>query len=160
MNSPHQVRIHCLVDRQFSRKIRRTDLRQAVYAAFDSAGEHSGGALTLVITDDACIHELNRVYRGIDAPTDVLSFGDIGSAPTFKLSSHTQTYWGDIVISYPQAIEQADAFGHSVEEEVRLLAVHGALHLLGYDHEQPTDKERMWSAQKASLLSLGISWEP
>ena len=65
-------------------------------------------------------------------------------------------YWGDIVISYPRAAEQAARYGHSVEEELLTLVVHGTLHLLNYDHECIEDRERMWRLQDDVLERLGI----
>jgi probable rRNA maturation factor len=67
---------------------------------------------------------------------------------------------GDIVISYPRAVEQAAEYGHSVLDELLILAVHGALHLLGHDHESAEDKEEMWCAQAEVLAELAIPWQP
>ncbi|MCX8126446.1 MAG: rRNA maturation RNase YbeY, partial [Dehalococcoidia bacterium] len=62
---------------------------------------------------------------------------------------------GEVVISYPQAVRQAEAAGHSIKAEIALLVVHGVLHLLGYDHENVSDKRRMWRRQRAVLAKLG-----
>jgi probable rRNA maturation factor len=160
MNPTSRVKIHCQVNHPFSRKVKRAGLRQAVHAALDSAAEQRAGALTLLITDDAHIKELNLAYRGIDTPTDVLSFGSAEAGSGFVSSPSTEIYWGDIVISYPRAFEQASTFGHPATEEVWLLIIHGVLHLLGYDHEQIEDQEQMWSVQRAALANLGIQWQP
>ena len=110
------------------------------------------GDLTIVLTDDAQLHELNRDYLGIDAPTDVLSF------PASETDPETgRRYLGDILISVPRAGEQARAAGHALEAEVQLLAVHGTLHLLGFDHAEAGEKARMWKAQAEVLESLGLS---
>ncbi|MDP2777432.1 MAG: rRNA maturation RNase YbeY, partial [Anaerolineales bacterium] len=85
--------------------------------------------ITIVLTDDAQLHELNRDYLGVDAPTDVLSFPASESDPETG-----STYLGDILISIPRAAQQAQAAGHPVDAEVQLLVVHAVLHLLGYDH--------------------------
>ena len=106
--------------------------------------------LGLVIGDDAQLHELNRQYRGIDAPTDVLSFAMTegeGNRP-FVLPAGVPLHLGDVIVSYPRAIDQAQAAGHSVEEELDLLVVHGVLHLLGYDHDTDERKQAMWSRQE------------
>ena len=107
--------------------------------------------LSIVLTDNARLHELNLNYLGVDAPTDVLSF------PASETDPETGArYLGDILISIPRAQEQADAAGHPLESEVQLLIVHGMLHLLGYDHADPDEKDRMWKAQSEILQSLGL----
>jgi len=116
------------------------------------AHRSADGDLTIVLTDDAQLHELNRHYLGIDAPTDVLSF------PASETDPETaRRYLGDILISVPRAEEQACAAGHALEAEVQLLAVHGTLHLLGYDHAEAEEKARMWKAQAEVLKKLGLS---
>ncbi len=114
--------------------------------------------LTVVITNDVRIRELNRTYRDVDAPTDVLSFSNI--TDEVAVPGTDDSYLGDVIISYERAGEQAAALGHSVDEEIALLVVHGVLHLLGYDHEEPGDKRCMWSVQDAALDALGIVWRP
>ncbi len=152
------LRIHCRVAPPFTRKVKRASLRRAAQAAFESAGEERSGELTLVVTDDARVKELNRVYRGVDSPTDVLAFGDTSEAD--GLLPPSTIYFGDVVISYPRTVEQAAAYGHPIEEELSLLVVHGVLHLLGYDHVQTSDQEEMWRVQSAALARLGIHWQP
>jgi probable rRNA maturation factor len=115
-------------------------------------------SLTVVITNDVRIRELNRTFRDVDTPTDVLSFSNI--ADKAAVPGMDDSYLGDVVISYERAGEQAAALGHSVEEEIALLVVHGVLHLLGYDHEEPGNKRRMWSVQDDALEALGIAWRP
>jgi probable rRNA maturation factor len=108
--------------------------------------------MTIVLTDDAQLHELNREYLGVDAPTDVLSF------PASEADPETGTpYLGDVLISIPRAKQQAKAAGHSVEDEVQLLVVHGTLHLLGHDHAEAGEKARMWKAQADVMSGLGLS---
>jgi probable rRNA maturation factor len=113
---------------------------------------HPPAELTVVIADDGVLRELNRAFRGMDAPTDVLSFG--GEAPGFVVAPDAADYLGDVVISYPHA--QAQATGHSVEAELALLVIHGVLHLLGYDHLEPDEKEAMWRQQATALEKLGL----
>lgn len=116
------------------------------------AHQSTNGDLTIVLTDDVQLHELNRDYLGIDAPTDVLSF------PASETDPETgRRYLGDILISVPRADEQAGIAGHAVEAEVQLLVVHGTLHLLGYEHAEAAEKARMWKAQADVLESLGLS---
>ena len=113
--------------------------------------ETQDGELSIVLTDDARLQELNRDYLGIDAPTDVLSF------PASETDPQTGArYIGDILISVPRAQSQADAAGHTLESELQLLVVHGVLHLLGHDHADPKEKKRMWQAQAEILKSLDL----
>ena len=105
--------------------------------------------VTLVLTDDAQVHELNRQFRQVDAPTDVLSF------PAGEVDPDTgNQYLGDIIISVPRALAQAEAEGHSAVDELRLLVVHGVLHLLGYDHADEREQSLMWAAQTEILARL------
>ncbi len=107
--------------------------------------------MTIVITDDDQLRQLNREFRDIDAPTDVLSF------PTDFTDPETEApYLGDIVISYPRAERQAAAGGHSTMTELQLLVTHGVLHLLGHDHAETKEKKEMWRAQKEILGQLGL----
>jgi probable rRNA maturation factor len=108
--------------------------------------------MTIVLTDDAQLQELNREYLGVDIPTDVLSFPATESDPETGA-----TYLGDILISVPRAKQQAETAGHAVEAEVQLLVVHGTLHLLGHDHAMAGEKERMWNAQAEVMSKLGLS---
>lgn len=126
-------------------------LKGAARAVLEHESESQEGELSIVLTDDARLQELNRDYLGIDAPTDVLSF------PASETDPQTGArYIGDILISVPRARSQADAAGHPVESEVQLLVVHGMLHLLGYDHAEPQEKARMWKVQAGILESLGL----
>jgi probable rRNA maturation factor len=116
-----------------------------------ASGESPDTELTIVLTDDAQLRELNRDYLGIDAPTDVLSF------PASETDPETGArYLGDILISVPRARDQAEAAGHPLESELQLLVVHGVLHLLGHDHAQAEEKARMWKAQAEILEGLGL----
>lgn len=116
------------------------------------AYQSTDGDLTIVLTDDTQLRELNRSYLGIDAPTDVLSF------PASETDPETaRRYLGDILISIPRAEEQARAAGHALEAEVQLLTVHGTLHLLGYNHAKADEKARMWKVQAQILERIGLS---
>lgn len=144
----------------YAQEVEGASLRKAARAAFKSAGGQGAGALTVMVTDDAQVRELNRAYRRVDAPTDVLAFGEAGGENGFVPPPGETRYWGDIIMSYPRAMEQAATYGHPVQEELSLLVIHGMLHLMGYDHEQAGDKEKMWAAQRAALVQLGIGWQP
>src|SRR5438270_8040378 len=99
----------------------------------------------LTLTGDEHLREYNRRYRGLDEPTDVLAFPaqDKPSDQRFQAPPGTEQWLGDIVISLPRARRQAREAGHPVNDEVRLLAVHGFLHLLGYDHAEAADESAM-----------------
>jgi probable rRNA maturation factor len=108
--------------------------------------------LSVVLVDEERIQGLNRKFLDIDAPTDVLSF------PADEPDPETgRRYLGDVVISLPRAIEQAQERGHPAEAEMQLLVVHGVLHLLGHDHSRTEEKDRMWGVQNQALVGLGLS---
>jgi probable rRNA maturation factor len=123
----------------------------AAIAALQQANAATG-ALTVVLTDSGTLQALNRRFAGVDAATDVLAFADGSIDPESQL-----TYYGDVVISVPQAQAQAAQAGHSLDDELALLAVHGVLHLMGHDHSSQDGRERMLSAQAATLKRLGRS---
>ncbi|MCX8062924.1 MAG: rRNA maturation RNase YbeY [Anaerolineales bacterium] len=126
-------------------------LSKAAQATLSAIPTHPKGDLTIVLTNDAQIHSLNRQYRGIDSPTDVLSFMIEEINP-----QSGRKYLGDVVISLDRAREQAAAAGHLLTTELALLGVHGVLHLCGYDHEQSADKAQMWAMQDTILALLKI----
>ncbi|MBC8264517.1 MAG: rRNA maturation RNase YbeY [Anaerolineales bacterium] len=109
--------------------------------------------LSLIITDDETIRELNHRFRGVDAPTDVLAFG-AGTAEHFVSAPESPPYLGDVVISYQRALAQAEEFGHTVTEELKLLLTHGILHLLGYDHQEETEAQKMKEREEATLAKV------
>jgi probable rRNA maturation factor len=126
-------------------------LERAAHAVLTHEAQSLDSELSIVLTDDARLQQLNREYLGVDAPTDVLSF------PAAETDPETGArYIGDILISIPRARVQANAAGHPLESEVQLLVVHGVLHLLGHDHAQPEEKARMWKAQAKILAGLGL----
>ncbi|NTW02359.1 MAG: rRNA maturation RNase YbeY, partial [Oscillochloris sp.] len=112
---------------------------RAISAVLRAEGGDVALEVGVLITDDAHIHTLNRDYRGVDAPTDVLSFGDDGPASVFVAHAEGPRYLGDIAISYERVLAQADEYGHSPARELAYLSAHGTLHLLGYDHERGPD---------------------
>jgi len=128
-------------------------LRAAVDAVLNIE-QVSAVALTILLTDDEKMRSLNRQFRSVDKTTDVLSFsfGD-DQVPL----GESLVYLGDIAISAPYAYRQAAAQGHGATAEVQLLAIHGILHLLGYDHEAAEAKQRMWAVQRKALDQLGLA---
>jgi len=132
--------------------INSTLLEGAALAALKEQAAPQDASLSILLTDDAQIQKLNSEYRGIDAPTDVLSFEVHERDPETGF-----LYLGEIIISTPTATRQANKNGHSLEAEVQLLVVHGVLHLLGHDHAEAEDKNKMWATQAKILTSLGLS---
>jgi probable rRNA maturation factor len=117
--------------------------------------------VSLLLADDATLHRLNRRYRSIDRPTDVLSFSQLegpdlraqalASAPTLQL--------GDVAVSVERARRQASDFGHPFDRELAYLFVHGLLHLLGYDHEADEERAAMRRVEEAALGAAGLARE-
>lgn len=124
------------------------------------------GEVALTFVDNEQIHELNREYRGIDRPTDVLSFALNESVEEeldilYEIEDEQELdemndLLGDIIISTERAKEQADEYGHSLEREIGFLFVHGFLHLLGYDHQDEPSEQIMMDKQEAVLEKVGL----
>lgn len=105
--------------------------------------------ITLQLTSDEVMRELNQTYLGKNSTTDVLAFNQDYFDP-----ENGRLYLGDIIISVDQAHAQALENEHSLNEECALLAIHGILHLLGYDHSEAKEKDRMWQLQESILQKL------
>lgn len=132
-------------------------LVKAVLTVLNQEGENVASAVSIVITDNEAVAELNRDFRGIDSPTDVLSFpADPLPEELAEELGDEPPYLGDLVIAYPYALAQAEREQHHPAESFMLLVVHGTLHLLGYDHNTPESRAEMWAAQDAALTTLGI----
>lgn len=126
-------------------------LREAALKALQLDRLEELPSISVKITDDQTIQELNANYRGIDNSTDVLSFEADYYDPDLE-----SIYLGDVVISYPYAAAQAEKRGHPIDSELQLLVIHGVLHLMGYDHGLERDKEVMWLKQEMVLKELGL----
>ncbi len=180
--------INIQVDDDFADLVDPATLQQAIELTLTTCSEPAG-MLSLVITDDATVRQLNRDYRGIDTPTDVLSFANQDAPPLdvalpavaawedgaeneedekkgqddallsadlpLDVAAELRLYLGDIIIAYPYAAQQAVDYQNSVAAELRLLAVHGVLHLLGYDHDSAEDEAAMWALQRQILAHFG-----
>ncbi|MCI7055705.1 MAG: rRNA maturation RNase YbeY [Selenomonas bovis] len=137
-----------------------TEIEENVRAAAEKVGELYGvenAEVSVTLTNNDYIHQLNRKYRQIDRPTDVLSFAlneseepDIENGPDINVL-------GDIILSVERAEEQAVDYGHSLRREIAFLTVHGMLHLLGYDHMEEADRLEMEKEQRYVMEQLGIS---
>lgn len=133
---------------------------QAVARLNDLAAE---AEVDVTIVDDAEIHELNREYRGMDKPTDVLSFAldedNEDSDEPELLGAPEEHLYGDIIISAETALRQAEEYGHGLERELTYLAVHGMFHLLGYDHMTEAEKAVMRAKEEEALRAINLSEE-
>ncbi|HPF83036.1 MAG TPA: rRNA maturation RNase YbeY [Bacilli bacterium] len=107
----------------------------------------------IIIVDNEYIHNLNKNYRNIDRPTDVITFALEDNKDFLEIDHRVL---GDIYISIDKAIEQANEYGHSLKREICFLAVHGFLHLLGYDHMKKEDEEVMFPLQEVILNEADI----
>lgn len=138
------------------------ELEDYVRLAVEKVGELYDAAdaeVSVTLTDNAHIHELNRTYRGIDRPTDVLSFALNESDEPEILDGPDVDVLGELVISVERAKEQAIEYGHSLRREIAFLTVHGMLHLLGYDHMEEEDRKEMEEEQRYVMEQLGIPRE-
>lgn len=117
----------------------------------------------VTIVDDEEIHALNREYRNMDKPTDVLSFAldeDCEDSDEPELVGGPEEHLlGDIIISAETALRQAEEYGHGLEREMTYLAVHGMFHLLGYDHMTDEDKAKMRAKEEEALRAINLSEE-
>lgn len=122
---------------------------------------------SVTIVTNERIHEINREYRGVDRPTDVISFalddqidGVIDPVkPNDQMATVLNHHYGDIVISIDQATIQSKEYGHSLQRELGFLACHSLLHLLGYDHQTKEDEKEMFGLQKEILNAYGLTKE-
>ena len=130
-------------------------IRNTVAAVLEYEGVSAESELSVLLVDDRGIQDLNRDFRGIDRPTDVLSFPS-GDYPLAE--GETYLYVGDMALSLERARKQAEEYGHSYEREVAFLTAHSVLHCLGYDHVDGREQERqMFSRQEAILSGMGLS---
>lgn len=145
------------IDKNFQKYLRRVWLHRVVEHSLATQDIGSEVELGLLITDDETVRKLNQKYRGVDEPTDVLSFAlaerKLGSSP-FITPPDGLLHLGEVVISYPQAVRQAEENKHKVEEELALLVIHGILHLLGYEHDKPAREQEMRGLEKRVLSEV------
>ena len=139
-------------------------MRRAVYAVLGETGVTVPSAVDILYTDDEGIRGYNAEYRGLDRPTDVLSFPLLGLSPRTagRISGKDadpetgKVFLGDIVVSVQRAEAQAAEYGHAPEREMGFLCAHAVLHLLGYDHETDADRAAMRAAEEAVMAELGL----
>lgn len=149
------------VDEPYVDLVSEQEVISAAVAAADAAERAGDGPLpapaeaSIRITGDDEIHALNREYRGVDRPTDVLSFALL-EGDTVPLPSDVALPLGQVVVSYPTATRQAAELGHSTSMEVAWLVIHGVLQLLGYLHETEEDAVVMEGIEDRALRALGF----
>ena len=137
----------------------RTLVKKCCLETLYEEGYKGSFEVSVTVTDNEGIREINKEYRNIDKETDVLSFPATDAGESFTRSRETGCFiLGDIVISLEKAVAQAQEYGHSFEREAAFLTVHSMLHLLGYDHVNSEEEEReMFGKQDIILEAMGIS---
>jgi probable rRNA maturation factor len=151
--------IEISVEEEFQGLVDRDWVRKIAQKVLEAEGVAPPYEVSLVFTDSETVQELNRNYRGVDEPTDVLAFYMLSQQEadfSFVLPPDGVTHLGEVIISYPQAVEQAREQGHPVEQELALLIIHGILHLLGYDHEEAEDEAEMRAREKELLEEIAL----
>jgi probable rRNA maturation factor len=146
--------VEIFVEEKFRGVVNGGWVKKIVRQVLEAEGVAPPYEVSLVFTDSETVRQLNRDYRGVDEPTDVLAFYMLlhkGADSSFALPPDGVTRLGEVIISYPQAVAQAKEQGHSPERELALLVIHGILHLLGYDHEEPEEESKMREREKELL---------
>ncbi len=154
------MEINVLIDEGLEARLEVTWLQKVAGQVLISEAVSPDAELSLVIAGQERVRQLNRDYLGRDAPTDVIAFsmlpeptaGAEPGAPTFVAPPDGVSHLGEVIISYPQAVIQAEEHHHPVKKELAILIIHGVLHLLGYDHAEPDQESRM-RAREAEILS-------
>ena len=148
------MEINILIDKEYKNKVKSTWLKNVARQVQKAENVSEKSEMGLKITGDEEIHKLNLQYLDEDRPTDVLSFPmneQLDAAPVFVKVPDGKLHLGDIVISYPTALKQAEEHNHPVNREIAILLIHGILHLLGYDHDILKRKSVMRNRETAIL---------
>ena len=176
-DSPHSLQeIDISVDEPYQQELSEVWLRTVMEAALvEALPQGEPAQVGLVVTDDKTVQELNRQFRGLDEVTDVLSFsashsghweGDPQESDeaspesvnseelNFVLPPGEPSPLGEVIISFPQTIRQAQERNGPVEQELALLIIHGVLHLVGYDHMEPEDEAQMRAKERSALAAV------
>ena len=149
-----------ITNNQQSHAIDVSKLRQVAQFILKALHCEARCEVSIALVDDSAMHLLNRQYRGIDRPTDVLSFAlqeAEGVLPSVAETTEQPLVLGDVIISTDTAQRQADERGHSLEKEISILVIHGMLHLLGYDHEDDNEAEEMEALERQLLNDMPAS---
>jgi len=155
-DSRHRYAVDVETDGAAATDVDTAWVRRVVGAALAAEGVAERSAVDVWITGDEEVHALNREHRGVDRPTDVLSFA-FQETESFPTAPDEAPSLGQVVLSFPRAVSQAREYGHAAELEVAFLLVHGVLHLLGYDHGSSGEERRMFGRQDAILTGLGLA---
>ncbi len=142
--------INIVISDEYLERVEEGLLTSAAETVLQLSGITDEVEMSVVIESDEQLSDLNQRFLGINAPTDVLSFPADEMDPDSGLR-----ILGDVIISFPRAVEQAAAANEKLEDELQLLVVHGTLHILGYDHATAEDKTTMWLEQQRALDKLG-----
>ena len=176
-DSPHSLQeIDISVDEPYQQELSEVWLRTVMEAALvEALPQGEPAQVGLVVTDDKTVQELNRQFRGLDEVTDVLSFSashsghwegdpqESDEAPPESVDSEELNFvlppgepspLGEVIISFPQTIRQAQERNGPVEQELALLIIHGVLHLVGYDHMEPEDEAQMQAKERSALAAV------
>lgn len=134
-------------------------IKRAAAMALDAEGVDTPCIISVMLTDDEGIHRVNREFRGVDRPTDVLSFpmnelapGEFDVALCERDMDSGAVLLGDMMISVPRCAAQGEEFGHGYERELMYLTVHSVLHLLGYDHVDEGEMKRQMRAREKAIM--------
>ena len=154
------MEINVLIDEGLEGNLEVSWLQNVAEQVLIAQEASSDVEFSLVITSQERVRQLNRDYLGRDRPTDVLAFSMLSELPAeleagvppFVTPPDGVLHLGEVIISYPQAVIQAEERHHPVKKEIAILLIHGVLHLLGYDHEEP-EPERQMRAREAEILS-------
>ena len=150
------MEINVSIDEKFAGCPKVGWLRSVARAALKYEGADKKAELGLIITGQKKVHQLNKAYLGEDRPTDVLSFPMLTEPDkeAFVVAPDGKKHLGEVIISYPQVVIQAQEHGHTAEREMAVLIIHGVLHLLGYDHARVVEGRKMRAREAAILDSL------
>jgi probable rRNA maturation factor len=155
------MEIDILFDEGFEECLDEKWLQKIIEAALKAENAGDKTEMSLLITGQERIHQLNKEYRKIDKPTDVLSFAmedefhsEDGEDFSFPGLPDDVRHLGEVIISFPQAVIQAQEHGHSIKKETAILIIHGVLHLLGYDHIEDNEADIMEAREKIILESI------
>lgn len=152
------IEVSIEVDDRFASEVDTDEVVQLARHVLQAEGVAAPAEVSIWITDESALQALNQTYRGVDRSTDVLSFGEDEST-TFVHAPGQPRHLGDLAVSYPHVVCQAEEYGHSQKRELSYLVTHGLLHLLGYDHERPEDTAVMRRREEELLGDLRITRE-
>ena len=150
------MEINVLIDEGLEECLEVNWLQSVAEQVLAAQGTSSDAELGLVIASQERVQQLNRSYLGKDEPTDVLAFSmlpaeETPNSPPFISPPDGVMHLGEVIISYPQAVAQAEEHRHSIKREIAILIIHGMLHLLGYEDEKPELKQKMAVREKEIL---------